>query len=138
VSDLASLYRRWIEELWVADEPALDGLAAELFASDLVVHQAGMDYPSGPAAASALVRMGRGPFRDVELLIEVGPLVAGDFVSARWTFSGAYVGGIPGVSAPEGTPVRFGGIDIMRAEDGKFAEYWTSSDGLDLMRQLGA
>lgn len=132
------LYRRWIEELWAAPEDQLEARAAELFTEDSVIHQAGAEYARGPAGPVDLIRQGRAPFQDIELRIEVGPLVDGDLVAARWTFSGAYAGGIPGVSAPEGTHVTFGGIDIMRAEDGKFAEYWVSSDGMDLMRQLGA
>ena len=51
---------------------------------------------------------------------------------------GVYAGGIPGASAPAGTPVSFGGSDILRVADGCFAEYWVSSDGLALMEQLGA
>jgi hypothetical protein len=34
--------------------------------------------------------------------------------------------------------VSYGGIDIMRIEDGRLAEYWVSSAGLALMGQLGA
>ena len=34
--------------------------------------------------------------------------------------------------------MSFGGIDIMRIEDGRLAEYWVTSDGLALMAQLGA
>ncbi|HEY4729132.1 MAG TPA: hypothetical protein VIJ32_13220 [Actinomycetes bacterium] len=45
---------------------------------------------------------------------------------------------VPGATAPAGTPVAFGGIDLLRARDGQFAEYWVSSDGLQLMVQLGA
>jgi hypothetical protein len=29
-------------------------------------------------------------------------------------------------------------MDLLRARDGRFAEYWVSSDGLQLMAQLGA
>ena len=136
MSDVGALYRRWIEELW-AGPADLDARAAELFTEGFVIHQAGASYPTGPGAAVSLVRQGRAPFRDIELRIEVGPLVDGDLVSARWTFSGAYAGGL-GVPAEEGTRVSFGGIDIMRAEGDRFVEYWVSSDGMDLMRQLGA
>jgi predicted ester cyclase len=45
---------------------------------------------------------------------------------------------MPGATAPEGTEVTFGGIDIMRVADGRLAEYWVSSDGISLMQQLGA
>jgi hypothetical protein len=33
--------------------------------------------------------------------------------------------------------VDFGGIDILRLEGDRFAEYWVCSDGLRLMAQLG-
>ena len=56
----------------------------------------------------------------------------------RWTARGRYAGGFPGATAPEGTEVVFGGIDIMRVEDGRLAEYWVSSDGIAFMQQLGA
>lgn len=42
----------------------------------------------------------------------------------------------PSIAA--GTPVAFGGIDLLRARGDRFAEYWVSSDGLALMGQLGA
>lgn len=135
MSDLADLYRRWLLELWDAPE---EDLAAELFTPDFVIHQAGAEHPRGPEGALGLIGQGRAPFSDVDLRIDVGPLVDGDLVSARWTFAGAYAGGIPGATAERGTRVSFGGIDIMRARDGKFAEYWVSSDGADLMAQLGA
>jgi hypothetical protein len=45
---------------------------------------------------------------------------------------------ISGATAAVGTPVSFGGIDLLRVEGGRFAEYWVSSDGLALMAQLGA
>jgi hypothetical protein len=59
-------------------------------------------------------------------------------VAARWGSLAAYAGGIPGASAPAGTPVASSSIDIMRVENGRFAEYWVSSDGLAVMAQLGA
>jgi hypothetical protein len=59
-------------------------------------------------------------------------------MAARWVGRGRYRGGMPGATAPAGTPVAFGGIDLLRARDGQFAEYWVSSDGLQLMVQLGA
>ena len=138
MTDAGALYRRWLPELWSAPDGELESLAAGLFTPSFAIHQAGASYEPGPAAAVSLIRQGRAPFRDVDVRIEVGPIVDGDFVSARWTFAGAYAGGLPGVSAEEGTRVSFGGIDIMRAEGGRFAEYWVSSDAADLMSQLGA
>ena len=131
------LYRRWIGELWQAPDAELEAIAAEIFTDDFVILQAGAEYETGPGAAVDLIRQARAPFTDIEVGLEVGPIADGDLVAARWFFAGAYAGGL-GVPAEEGTRVRFGGIDVMRAEGPKIAEYWVSSDGMDLMAQLGA
>jgi predicted ester cyclase len=138
-SELRRLYRRWMLELWNGDL----ALAAELVTDDFVIHQAradgaGSEEPRGPEALVQMVRDGHAPFDGLTFEIEVGPVVEGDLVAARWTGRGRYRGGMPGATAPAGTPVGFGGIDLLRARGGRFAEYWVSSDGLALMGQLGA
>ena len=136
---LRTLYRRWLLELWNGDE----SVAQEILADDFVIHQARAqpgesEALRGPQAGIELVRMGRAPFSELVFAIEVGPIVEGDMIAARWTAIGVYAGGMPGATAPEGTAVNFGGIDIMRVENGRLAEYWVSSDGVALMQQLGA
>jgi hypothetical protein len=132
--DHATLYRRWLLELWHGDLAVAD----EIVSPGFLVHQAGQpEEPRGPERARALVEQGRAPVTDVRLSLDVGPVVDGVPVAARWTFRGAYAGGIPGASAAPGTEIAFGGIDLMRVEDGRLAEYWVSSEGLDLMAQLG-
>jgi predicted ester cyclase len=133
------LYERWLLELWNGDE----SVAQEILADDFVIHQARArpgesEAVRGPQAGLEMVRMGRAPFSEVSFAIEVGPIVEGDMVAARWTGRARYAGGIPGATAPAGTEVTFGGIDIMRIENGRLAEYWVSSDGIALMQQLGA
>jgi ketosteroid isomerase-like protein len=137
--DLRQLYRRWMLELWNGDLQ----VASELVTDDFVVHQARADGASseearGPEAVARMVREGHAPFDGLRFEIEVGPVVDGDMVAARWVGRGRYRGGMPGATAAAGTPVAFGGIDLLRARDGRFAEYWVSSDGLELMGQLGA
>jgi predicted ester cyclase len=137
--DLRRLYRRWMLELWNGDL----AVAEEVVTADFVVHQARADGAAsealrGPEAIVRMVREGHAPFGDLTFDIVVGPVVEGDMVAARWTGRGRYRGGLPGATAPAGTPVAFGGIDLLRARDGRFAEYWVSSDGLQLMAQLGA
>ena len=138
-SDLGRLYRRWMLELWNGDL----SVAAEIVTGDFVVHQARADGAAseelrGPEAVLRMVREGHAPFEGLAFEIEVGPVVEGDLVAARWVGRGRYRGGMPGATAPAGTAVEFGGIDLLRARDGRFAEYWVSSDGLQLMAQLGA
>jgi hypothetical protein len=137
--DPRELYRRWLLELWSGRTE----IAGEIVTDDFLVHQARSDgrppdAVRGPEAAIELVQAGRGPFSSIEFAIEVGPLVDGDLVAARWTSRGVYAGGIPGTTAEPGTEVSFGGTDVFRIRDGRFSEYWVSSDGLALMTQLGA
>ena len=138
-SELRRLYRRWMLELWNGDL----AVATELVTDDFVIHQArsdgaGSDERRGPEAVVQLVRDGHAPFDGLTFEIEVGPVVEGDLVAARWAGRGRYQGGMPGATAAAGTPVAFGGIDLLRARGDRFAEYWVSSDGLALMGQLGA
>jgi len=138
-SDLRQLYRRWMLELWNGDL----AVATELVTDDFVIHQAradgaGSDERRGPEAVVQLVRDGHAPFDGLTFEIEVGPVVEGDLVAARWAGRGRYRGGMPGATAAAGTPVAFGGIDLLRARADRFAEYWVSSDGLALMGQPGA
>ena len=138
-SELRRLYRRWMLELWNGEL----AVATELVTDDFVIHQAradgaGSDERRGPEAVVQLVRDGHAPFDGLTFEIEVGPVVEGDLVAARWAGRGRYKGGIPGATAAAGTPVAFGGIDLLRARGDRLAEYWVSSDGLALMGQLGA
>jgi predicted ester cyclase len=137
--DLRRLYRRWLLELWNGDLAVAEGLVTD----DFVIHQARADGAAsedlrGPEAIGKMVGEGRAPFDGLTFELEVGPVTEGDMVAARWVGRGRYRGGMPGAAAAAGTPVRFGGIDLLRARDGRFAEYWVSSDGLELMAQLGA
>jgi len=138
-TDPRTLYERWLLELWHGEE----SVAHEILSDDFTIHQARSqpgesEAVSGPQAGIELVRMGRAPFSQVTFAIEVGPIVEGEVLAARWIGRGTYAGGFPGATAPDGTEVAFGGIDMMRIADGRLAEYWVSSDGIALMQQLGA
>jgi hypothetical protein len=141
VSEAADLYQRFVTMLWRDDAP-VERLAAELVTPDFFIHQARTDgTPSearrGPAALATLVAESLALFSGVEVTVEAGPVTDGDLIAARWRFTGDYRGGIPGAGAGPGTRVSFCGHDLFRVSSGRFAEYWTSSDGLHLMAQLG-
>lgn len=131
------LYRRMLLELWHADDSDLEAIATQIAADEFVLYQNGTEQ-SGAQALAGLVRQGRAPFDDVAVALETGPLIDGDHVAARWSFSGSYTGGLPRVTAPPGTRVRFTGIDMVRIAGGRIAEYWVCSDAAALMQQLGA
>jgi predicted ester cyclase len=136
-----TLYQRFVADLWRDDAP-VEALAAELVTPDFVVHQARADgTPSearrGPDALATLVAESLALFSNVTVTVEAGPVADGDLIAARWRFTGDYRGGIPGAGAEPGTRVSFCGHDLFQVSGGRFAEYWTSSDGLHLMAQLG-
>ncbi len=132
----ALLWDRWIE-LWNGN---LD-LAEQIIHPDFEVHRIPMPHiPEGLPGRDALVewvKQTRSILEGLRFTVEVGPVVDGEMVAGRWFAEGSYQGGIPGATAPAGTPVGFHGNDIWRAQDGLIREYWLSDDLLDLSQQLG-
>lgn len=126
------LYGRWLLELWNGNTE----MAEEIVNSQFVGHWPAEDV-NGPQELVEMVQRGRQPFNDLTFEIEIGPIVEGDLVAARWVGRGAYAGGIPGASASAGEQVTFRGSDFVRVQSGRIVEYWVSSDGLHLMSQLG-
>lgn len=131
--DSRQLYRRWLHDLWTTG--ALP-VAEQLVTSDFVGHWPGQ-HVHGPAGLIDAIHQSLTLFSDVTTAIEVGPLVDGDLVAARWRFEGRYAGGIPGATAPTGTPIVLRGADVLRRSGDQFQEYWVSSDAQELMAALG-
>jgi len=68
---------------------------------------------------------------------EIVELVAeGDAVAGRFRCSGTHVGEFLG-EAPTGERMEVGEVFILRAEDGKFVDFWALEDSCGRMRQLG-
>ncbi|MQA01173.1 MAG: hypothetical protein GEV07_00025 [Streptosporangiales bacterium] len=138
-TDAGTLYRRFLLDLWHAGDDDLPGLAAELVGPEFTIHRRGTSGPTtGPDAAVELITGGRAYFDDVEVTLDLGPIVDGQYVAGRWTFAGSYLGGIPGASAAVGTRVAFSGHDIVHVADERITDYWGSSDADHLMEQLTA
>jgi hypothetical protein len=131
-ADARKLYRRWMHELW---RTGARELAGQLVTPDFVGHWPGREV-SGPDGLAEAIGQALALFTEVTTAIEVGPIVDGDLVAARWRFEGAYRGGMPGATAPVGTPATLRGADVLRIADRRFAEYWVSSDQEQLVAQL--
>ncbi|MGA5207143.1 ester cyclase [Streptomyces variegatus] len=132
------LYGRWTA-LWRGDFSHAD----EILDPGFVVHQARPDGSdseavTGPARLLPEIEQTMAVFGDVTLGVDVGPIVQGDLVAARWTLRARYTGGLEHATAPAGTPVAFSGHDILRVSGGRFVEYWTCTDVLAGLTQLGA
>jgi predicted ester cyclase len=127
------LYRRWLLELWngdltVADQVVTPGFVGSWPGRPGLVH--------GPQELVDTIRMSHDLFLDLTFAVEVGPVVEGDLVAARWTGRGRSKRGMPGATAPAGTQVSFSGHDLLRVDEGRFAEYWVISEEQHLMAQL--
>lgn len=133
-ADAIALYERWLFELWTSADR---GLAEKLVIPGFVGHWPSQEV-HGPVGLVVAIEQSLALFSGVTTSIEVGPIVDGDLVAARWRFQGSYRGGVPGVSAPVGTPAMLRGADVFRIGDGRVAEYWVSSDVDQLMAQLGS
>jgi predicted ester cyclase len=109
---------------------------------DFTIHAAlldGSDSHSlrGPHGLVGWIAQIRSAFSALEFTVEVGPITTAQHLVLRWIATGVYSGGFPGATAPTGTLVSFTGIDILRLEDEKLAEYWVNSDTHLLLTQLG-
>jgi predicted ester cyclase len=133
------VYERFLLELWHAEPGRLAELAERIIDPDFVIRRNGDESAlRGPSAIVDTIEQSLALFDDIEVTLDIGPIVDGDLASGRWTFAGTYRGGIPGTSAEPGTRVAFSGIDIVRVAGGKVVAYWVSADGEHLARQLGA
>jgi predicted ester cyclase len=135
--DNKQIYALWIKA-WNEDITIL----SQITDPDCEVHQARVDgKPSeklkGLESLETIISEGSSFFRDIKMTLEVGPIVEGDYISARWNFFGIYQGGMKGAKTKVGEKISFSGIDIFRIKEGKIREYWVSSDGVHLMKQLG-
>ncbi|MFF7314299.1 ester cyclase [Streptomyces sp. NPDC008137] len=135
---LRVLHARW-SELWRGDFSH----AEEILDPGFVVHQARPDGSdseavTGPERLLPEIEQTMAAFDDITITVDLGPIVDGDLISARWTMRAAYSGGIPQATAPIGTRICFSGNDILRVREGRFVEYWTCTDILDGLSQLGA
>lgn len=100
--------------------------------------EAAVEEQFAPRAARRVKRLFaefRGAFPDwheeiVELVSE------GDTVAGRFRCSGTHLGEFLG-EAPTGKRMEVEEVFFLRAEDGRFVEFWGLEDSLGRMRQLG-
>ena len=106
------LYKRWIDEMWNGGRR----IAGELVSPDFVGHWPTRDV-RGPDQLQMLVDDARNHFRELQVMLEVGPIGDGDMVAARWIATGSGKAG----------PARFTGNDLLRVSNGRIVEYWAGT-----------
>lgn len=135
--DLLAIWDKWIA-MWNGDL----AMADRIIAPDYTLHMSpigGGDLTAyaGPGGMAGWISQLHAAIDPFVFEVQVQPLFGDGMIAGRWLASGTYRGGFPGAKAEPGTEVQFAGADFLRIEDGKVAEYWLSSDQLDLMTQLG-
>lgn len=106
------LYRRWLDELWNGDPR----VASELVTEDFIGHWPDGDVHGAKELASKIGETQQ-MFTSLGFTLEVGPIVEGELVSARWLGRGRTSDG----------EMSFIGNDILRVSGGRFVEYWVAS-----------
>ena len=127
---------RTVEQLWIDEK--LDQLD-QYFAPNDHSHDRPPFLPQGLAGAKIAHQGSMKSFKDRKL--EMKDLFAeGDKVFVRSTFSAQYMGGVPGIAAPEGgTPSKdIESWSVYPLKDGKIVEHWGLNDGFAIAMQTGA
>jgi steroid delta-isomerase-like uncharacterized protein len=77
-------------------------------------------------------------FPDFHVTVEI-VVAEGDYVAARWTWSGTNTGDFegPAPTPATGKQVRVSGMNILRFAGGKIVEEWLLQDTMGLQQQLG-
>ncbi|HET9224649.1 MAG TPA: ester cyclase [Roseiflexaceae bacterium] len=128
-----AIVRRMVEEA-----QSRQNLAAvdELFAADFVDHSVPPGLPPNREGVKMQFAMFFAAFPDLRVVIHA-QVAEGDEVVTRKTFHGTHQGDLMGMP-PNGRPIAFDVIDILRLKDGKITDHWNVVDQLGLMRQIGA
>lgn len=88
----------------------------QLIAGDFLGHWPDRDV-RGRSALVQLIGATREVFSELTIQLELGPIAEGDLVAARWT----------GIGRSADGDMRLFGNDLLRLQDGRFAEYWVAS-----------
>jgi predicted ester cyclase len=126
---------RKVEKIWV--DGNLDQL--DQYFADEHSHDRPPGVPQGIAGAKLAHLGAMKSFKDRKLEMK-DVFAEGDKVFVRSTFSAQYMGGVPGVAAPEGgVPIRdIETWSVYRLKDGKIVEHWGLNDGFAIAMQAGA
>ena len=90
----------------------------------------------GREGLKQLFNMGLKAFPDWHETIE-DIIAEGDKVWVRLAYTGTHKGEFLGL-APTGKKITAKDVDIYRIVDGKLAEYWSVTDNVNILKQIGA
>lgn len=136
-SQAKALYAKWMD-MWNGHLE----LAGEIFADGCVFHTASPADQNtaanrGPHGATQMVEQTRSIVQDSRCRCDLGPIVEGDMLAARWIWEGTYAGGMPGATAEPGTALTLRGTDMWRLDNNRVVECWISTEQVPFFAQLG-
>jgi steroid delta-isomerase-like uncharacterized protein len=108
----------------------------DLVVEDFQEHLNAVGAASGREGYRQMMRGVRAAFPDLTITHH-NVIGQDDMLAFRMTASGTHKGEFAGLP-PTGNRISFGGMEIMRFEDGRAAERWGELDQLGLLQQLGA
>jgi steroid delta-isomerase-like uncharacterized protein len=119
--DTKAWFRKSMEEIW--SKGNLDA-AGEVYAADVVIHNAAPGNPGGLEGVRFTVNGIRSAFPDLQFTVE-DLIVEGDKVAQRWSWTGTQKGEFMG-APPTGTKTTMSGMSIVRIANGKIVEIWSA------------
>ena len=131
-----ALVRRYIEVVWNQKKTeALD----ELLAPNYRRYVSATSAPLSREGQRQRITGFHHAFPDLHFMVE-DLFAEGDRVTFRVTMRGTHEGPFPYLQGvpPTGKKVTIAVLDVIRVEQGKFAEQWGGPDLFDLLQQLGA
>jgi steroid delta-isomerase-like uncharacterized protein len=119
--ELKTRLRQGLDRTWnQGDQEAIE----ELYAADVVIHQAAPGAPAGVEGVKVSVGTTRAAFPDLEYTTE-DLFVEGDKAATRWSLTGTQQGEFRG-APPTGQKTTMSGISVMRIANEQIAEIWTA------------
>ena len=116
-------------------EQGLPTSFAELLADNVINHSAPAGMPNGKESfyyfLNEVLRKGF-PDLQVQILEQVAER---DLVTSRKVISATHTGQIFGI-APSNKKVQINVIDIIRLQDGKYAEHWGQSNFAEVLKEI--
>jgi predicted ester cyclase len=128
--DPKHLVHRYIDEVWNARASALP-----FFAPHYRRYVSAGAAPLTGAEQQVRISGYQAAFPDLEFVLE-DLFGASDRVVFRATMRGTHQGAFRGI-APTGKSIAIAVLDIVRVENGLFAEHWGGPDLYDLLTQVG-
>lgn len=126
------LAERWHNDLFIACNWKV---AEEILASDIIVHFPSGEDMKGLDQVKTLEAMAKNYINPEINHYEI--VAEGDYVTIRWDMAFDHTRDLMGIPATGKRISNLHGIDLLRIENGKIAEFWQYYNEMGFMQQLG-